>query len=374
LQDITLILLAAGQSSRFAQGVKKQWLYQSKIPLWLHVAQNFEHAFDFYEIIIVGSHDEIAYMEQFADYRYVAGGNTRQQSVDNALAIAKSKYVLINDVARCCLDTEMVHRVIEQRSSASCIAPSLKVTDTVYMGDNPIDRDQIMLIQTPQICLTSSLRTALDNDEEFTDESTAIKSLGEKVVFVEGSIQAHKLTHKSDLDKLSCLKEPSNDMMIGFGIDIHPFQENKQMKLCGIQIDSSVGLKAHSDGDVALHALIDALMGAANMGDIGEMFPDTDSAYADADSAKLTKEVVKKIIGYGFEINNIDMTIMAEKPRISKYKKAMQKSIADLLHIPKNRVNIKATTAEKLGFVGREEGITVHAVASIKYYNWRENI
>ena len=139
------------------------------------------------------------------------------------------------------------------------------------------------------------------------------------------------------------------------------------MFLCGVPVDVPYGFKAHSDGDVAIHALIDALLGAAGMGDIGELYPDTEDAYAGADSKVLLKDTVRRINAFGYEIGNIDLTIMAETPRLLPYKETMKTTLASLLDIRANFVNIKATTAEKLGFVGRKEGVTVHAVANLTY-------
>jgi 2-C-methyl-D-erythritol 4-phosphate cytidylyltransferase/2-C-methyl-D-erythritol 2,4-cyclodiphosphate synthase len=142
------------------------------------------------------------------------------------------------------------------------------------------------------------------------------------------------------------------------------------MKLGGITIDAPYGFKAHSDGDVAIHALIDALMGAAGMGDIGELFPDTDAAWAGADSAKLLRHVVHLLTRTGFEIVHADLTIIAQKPRIGTYKEAMRRRLAELLAIAPQHLNIKATTTEKLGFVGRGEGVAVQAAATLKFYDW----
>ncbi len=373
MQDISLILLAAGSSTRFGLSAKKQWLYQGQKPLWLSVADNFSEKFSFFKIIIVSAKDEIEYMKQFANYTYVTGGNSRQASLKKALAEVDTTFVLVNDIARCCIDSDMIDRVIAQKENASCIVPTLKAVDTLYLDEQPIDRDKVRIIQTPQLSHSDTLRKALSSKDEFTDESSAIRALGERVIFVEGSTKAHKLTTIDDMKKLPCLKEPSSETLIGFGIDIHPFEDGKIMKLCGVTIDSTFGFKAHSDGDVAIHALIDALLGAAGMGDIGELFPDTDSAYAGADSAILLSETMKRIHSYGFVVGNVDMTILAQTPRLLTYKNDMKKSIANLLSLPINRVNIKATTAEKLGFVGRKEGVTVHAVASLKYFNWMEN-
>lgn len=372
MQDITLILLAAGSSSRFGLPVKKQWLYQDNKPLWLAVADNFQNSFNFKKIIVVGSPDEIAYMKQFSNYLCVTGGNNRSASLRNALAQVKTPFVLVNDIARCCIDTEVVERVISKKEEGACIVPVLKAVDTLYLGQEPIDREKVHIIQTPQLSHTDILREALNNTVGFTDESSAIRALGETVLFVEGSIKAHKLTTQSDLEKLPCLLPPASDTFVGFGIDIHPFQEGKEMKLCGITIDSPWGFRAHSDGDVAIHALIDALMGASGMGDIGELFPDTDAVYAGADSSVLLREVVKRIRAFGFEINNVDLTILAQTPKLLPYKQVMREHISTLLGIAPIRTNIKATTAEKMGFVGREEGVTVQAVASLKYFNWKE--
>jgi 2-C-methyl-D-erythritol 4-phosphate cytidylyltransferase/2-C-methyl-D-erythritol 2,4-cyclodiphosphate synthase len=146
------------------------------------------------------------------------------------------------------------------------------------------------------------------------------------------------------------------------------------MKLCGVIIDVDYGFKAHSDGDVAIHALIDALLGAAGMGDIGELYPDTEAAYAGADSTKLLEDTVNRIRAFGFEIGNVDMTIMAQAPRLLPYKAQMRTTLAALLDITPNRVNIKATTAEKLGFIGRKEGVTVHAVANLTYFDWKKSL
>ena len=365
--DTTLILLGAGSSSRFKSSLKKQWLYTKDIPLWLDVAERFEQSAAFDTIIIVSSPEDIQHMQHFASYDYVPGGNSRQESLANALQHVSSKYVMVSDIARCCVPQEMIERILDAREDASCIVPVLSVTDTLYLDGQPIDREKVKIIQTPQLSVTKLLKKALETKTLFTDDSSAIASLGEKVHFVEGSVQAHKLTTQDDLQKLPCLKKASIRTLTGFGIDIHPFEANKTMFLCGVKIDVDYGFKAHSDGDVAIHALIDALLGAAGMGDIGELYPDTDQSYAGADSKILLQDTVKRINAFGYEIGNIDMTIMAEAPKLLPYKAAMKHSLAALLGIRQNFINIKATTAEKLGFVGRKEGVTVHAIANLTY-------
>lgn len=371
MSNTTLILLGAGSSTRFAANVKKQWLVTGETPLWLHVAEHFEKSAHFDEIIIVSSEIEISYMKNFASYTYVTGGESRQASLSNALAHATSDYVLVSDIARCCVPSSMIQRILDAKSQASCIVPVLPVTDTLYLNNQPINREQVKVIQTPQLSVTKMLIQALKTETLFTDDSSAIASLGEKVHFVEGSTKAHKLTTTEDLAMLSCLQAPSNKTLTGYGIDIHPFEQGKQMFLCGVPIDTDYGFKAHSDGDVAIHALIDALLGAAGMGDIGELYPDTEETYAGADSKVLLQDTVKRITSFGYTIGNIDLTIMAESPKINPYKEEMRTTLSSLLGLRKNFVNIKATTAEKLGFIGRKEGVTVHAVATLTYTNWK---
>jgi len=372
VSDITLILLGAGNSTRFESDVKKQWLYSGEIPLWLQVAEHFEAMEAFAKIIIVSSEDDIALMEHFADYTYVTGGKNRQASLKNGLKHVATEYVLVSDIARCCVPKTMIERILAAKEKASCIVPVLPVTDTLYLGQTPLDREQVKIIQTPQLSVTKTLIKALQTNNLFTDDSSAVASMGEKVHFVEGSHEAHKLTTLADLRKLSCIKAPSDRTLTGFGMDIHPFEAGKTMFLCGVQIDADYGFKAHSDGDVAIHALIDALLGAAGMGDIGELYPDTDESYAGADSAQLLSDTVGKLRIYGYEIGNIDMTILAQVPRLLPYKEKMRKRIASLLDIRPSLVNIKATTAEKLGFVGRKEGVTVYAVANLNYFDWKK--
>jgi len=372
LSDTTLVLLAAGSASRFKSSVKKQWLYSGEKPLWLQVAQRFASYHPFAKIIIVSSKAEIAYMKYFADFTFVEGGKSRQASLRHALDKVETPYVMVSDVARCCVPQEMVKRVLEAKTKAACIVPTLPVNDTLYFETSPVDREKMHIIQTPQLSHTQTLRKALSTTQTFTDESSAIAALGEKITFVEGSPLAHKLTRLADLKHLPCIEAPASTNLVGYGIDIHPFEPGKEMKLCGVTIDVDYGFKAHSDGDVAIHALIDALLGAAGMGDIGELYPDTDADYAGADSAMLLTDTLRRIKSFGFEVGNVDLTIMAQAPKLLPYKEAMRKRLATLLEIAPNRVNIKATTAEKLGFIGRREGVTVHAVANLHYFNWKK--
>jgi 2-C-methyl-D-erythritol 4-phosphate cytidylyltransferase/2-C-methyl-D-erythritol 2,4-cyclodiphosphate synthase len=161
--------------------------------LWLHVAEHFEDSADFKQVIIVSSKDEIHLMKNFASYTYVEGGASRQASLSNALQYVDSDYVMVSDIARSCVPTNMIKRILEAKEEASCIVPVLPVTDTLYMDNAPIDREKVKIIQTPQLSVTTLLKQALKTETIFTDDSSAIASLGEKVHFVEGSVLAHKI-------------------------------------------------------------------------------------------------------------------------------------------------------------------------------------
>lgn len=376
--DISLIILSAGASTRFKMKVKKQWIRIDDIPLWVYTTNNLSKTYAFKNVIITGNEDELFYMYKFIDAKIVKGGNTRQSSLMNALQYVTTKYVLVSDAARCCVPSSLVQKLLNEAGNADVIAPYLTVTDTVaYENDTVIHRDKIKLIQTPQLSLTQSLKEALSQKKEFTDESSAIKANGGSVKYILGDIAAEKLTTldvKNNI--LSLLNAPSKSYFHGSGFDVHVFEDKKPMYLGGIKIDADFGFKAHSDGDIAIHALIDALLGAAGGGDIGEWFPDSDKRYKDIDSTKLLENVCCFLAKVGFEIVHCDLTIIAQKPKISPYKQAISNKLASILNISPVHVNVKATTTEYLGFIGREEGIGVLASATLKYYDWTtdENI
>jgi len=374
LPDLSLIMLGAGSSSRFRMSIKKQWLRTGHTPLWLFATNNIRKNIDFKQIIIVCSKDEIDYMKLFnSEFTYIEGGSTRQESLKNALLHVNTQNILVSDVARVCIPQDMLQRIVKNQENADIVVPYLRVHDTVVYNDQTINRDEVKLIQTPQYSKTDVLKKALLNVKDFTDDSSAIKADGGKVSFVLGDIKANKLTSIDDLWIIKNLPKPFNDIFVGNGYDVHQFEKNKKMVLGGIEIEDKRGFKAHSDGDVALHALIDALLGAIGAGDIGELFPDTDNAFKNADSKELLKKVIRFIYSVGYEIVNCDITIMAQSPKLSPYKHAMRKTVSDILHVEPLHVNIKATTTEKLGFVGREEGVAVNATASLKYSNWKIN-
>jgi ygbB family len=368
-------MLGAGSSSRFEMPVKKQWLRVGGDPLWLFAAKNLSSHYAFKEIIIASNEEK--YMSKFAPtYRFIKGGATRQESLKNALKLVQSEYVLVSDIARPMISAELFSRIIGGIQNADCVVPALKVPDTVYLGSQAVDREQIKLIQTPQLSRTAMLKSALESGQIYTDDSSAIAAAGGKIWYVQGDDNARKITFKDDLSKICGLGAPLSEICVGNGFDVHAFEEEKKegsfVTIGGEKIPFERNLKAHSDGDVAIHALIDAILGAAGLGDIGEHFPDTDDKFKGADSAMLLKEAYRLVQSVGFELINADITVIAERPKLSKFKSAMEINIANALNLTPSCINVKATTTEKLGFTGRGEGIAATASASLKIYDWTQ--
>ena len=402
-ENISLIIMSAGESRRFRQNcaVKKHWIRVCGKPLWLFVADNLNARYKFDKVIVTANANEVAYMKRFCDYEIVCGGDSRQKSLENALKCVDSEFVAVSDAARFCLDFAVLDNLFAvDLRGIDCVIPVLSVADTIFMegesggescdkgeslGESGIkqylNRNAVKLVQTPQISRVATLQKAIALGD-FSDESSAINALGGKIVCVEGSDKMHKLTHFSDLERIlahfdtttrhceiqhtaQSTANPS-DIRIGYGFDTHRFCKGDEITLCGVKIKCEFGIEAHSDGDVALHALMDALLGAVGAGDIGEWFPPNDERFKGADSMNLLAQVLDFTQSVGFGIVNVDMMILAETPKITPHKDKMLEILREALHLPKNRINIKATTMEKMGFVGRKEGICAKAVVSLR--------
>ena len=410
MKDISLILLAAGDSSRFGLRVKKQWLRVGELPLWQYVAQNIARAHPFKKIIIAVNEEDMSYCERLyacssasargesaecgtseykfqkkqdgiecgADecgsanlkFHFAPGGANRQSSLKNALRLVESELVLVSDVARAQISPELISSLIRNLGGADCISPYLGVNDTTYLGERIVEREELRLIQTPQLSRTALLKKALEGSEIFTDDSAAVGSAGGRLEFIKGEASALKITRASDLAALN-LKPCSRDIFCGTGYDVHALKKGAGIVLGGVQIPCEFALIAHSDGDVAIHALIDAICGAAMLGDIGELFPDSDAKFKGADSKELLRKVMRRVRGYGYELVNADITIIAQRPKIGIYKAQMQEVLSEILNCA--RVNVKATTTEGLGFTGRSEGIAAQAAVNLKFYDWQKH-
>ncbi|NLY04177.1 MAG: bifunctional 2-C-methyl-D-erythritol 4-phosphate cytidylyltransferase/2-C-methyl-D-erythritol 2,4-cyclodiphosphate synthase [Campylobacter sp.] len=349
---------------------KKQWLRSGHDPLWLVVAKNFTNSYKFKTVIIVGASDELNLMREFEPgFEYINGGDSRQISLKNALDLVKTEYVMVSDIARAEIPSLLIKTLIKECDKFDCISPYLSVNDTTYQNSEPIKRESLKLIQTPQISKTSLLKTALKSGEIFTDDSMAIKSIGGNLGFIKGDERAFKITTKNDLLKLN-LKAPSSECFVGNGYDVHKFKSGNGLMICGVKVPCEYSFEAHSDGDVALHALTDALLGACGLGDIGEFYPDNDPKFKGISSITLLKDSLKRVRSYGYEVVNADITIIAQTPKLSSYKHQMKEVVSEILGT--NRVNVKATTTEGLGFVGEKKGIAAQTSITLKYLNWTE--
>jgi 2-C-methyl-D-erythritol 2,4-cyclodiphosphate synthase len=233
-----------------------------------------------------------------------------------------------------------------------------------------VDRNQFRLAQTPQGSRVDWLREALDHARaegtDVTDEAAALERVGRKVRVVEGEVRNRKITSTEDLlEARRGLERPGEDLRVGIGYDIHRFGDGRRLVLGGIEFPGEKGLAGHSDADVVLHAAMDALLGAICLGDIGMLFPPEDPQYAGADSRDLAREVARRLDQQGFGVINLDIALMAERPKIRARADEMRRSIGQALGIPFERVGLKATTLEKLGALGRAEGIACQAVALV---------
>jgi len=374
---MNLVILAAGTSSRFSSKTKKQWLRTRHKPLWLILAKKLAKTYDFSKIIIVSSKLECKYMRNFSDdFIFVEGGDTRQESLINALKQSDSIYTMVTDSSRVFIDKNTIDELIKNKEKASCIVPFIAPSDSCVYENEPINRDEVKLIQTPQLSKTSVLKKAVEqaskNDKIFTDESSCIKALGENIFYVKGSKKALKLTFNQDKAILSKLKAPSKDVFTGFGYDLHAFCENKKMYLGGLDLGFDYGFKAHSDGDVLIHALIDALLGAVGAGDIGDFFPDNDEKYKNISSVVLLETILNFIHNIGFRLINIDFAIKAQKPKISPFKEEIKTNLSKILGLKKQFINIKATTEEGFGCIGEGLALSVYCLANLKYHNWKK--
>jgi 2-C-methyl-D-erythritol 4-phosphate cytidylyltransferase/2-C-methyl-D-erythritol 2,4-cyclodiphosphate synthase len=375
MSNLTLILLSAGESSRFNFRTKKQWLRVGGSPLWLNVLNRFQSMGIFSKIVITAHKDEVPLFKKFTTVEVIEGGSSRQQSITNGIERVETEFVIISDIARCYISEDMVSRLVESRYLADVVVPYLPVSDTVVVGNENVNRDEVKLIQTPQISKTEVLKTLLlSTKEEFSDESSLFVANGYSRYFVLGDRRANKLTYSSDVESSHCFDGGYRSrVVVGNGFDVHQFisKEGREMYLGGVKIDTHLSFKAHSDGDVLIHSLIDALLGGAGVGDIGEMFPDSDEKYRGADSLELLKDVYSLIHKIGWEIENLDITVIAQIPRLGKYKDLIRERLSETLGTSLHSVNIKATTTEKLGFIGRKEGVGVITTASLREVDWR---
>lgn len=381
MKRASAVIPAAGRGERFGRGSNKVFAVIAGKPILAHTLSVFEACDAISDIVLVtGQHELEAAGELVGRFSFgkishiVEGGAQRQDSVSHGLAKVTGEIVAIHDAARPMVTCEMIERsVAEAARIGACIA-AVPVIDTIKSASpdgsvaGTVDRSNLYAVQTPQTFQTALLREAYARafEEGFcaTDDAALVERMGRTVGIVPGSYDNIKITTPSDLE-LATMKLGGGETRTGMGFDVHTLVEGRRLVLGGVEIPHELGLLGHSDADVLLHAIADAILGAAAMGDIGRHFPDTDPKYRGISSLKLLEHVGQIVGSEGWKIVNIDATLAAERPKIAPYAQQMISNIAGCLGIEPGRVSVKATTTEKLGYVGRGEGMACWAVAGI---------
>ena len=369
----TGILLCGGSGTRMGTAENKTLLPLGGVPACVRAARTLLSVLD--SLVAVVRREEIEiFGEVFARFGIrcpmAAGGDSRQASVRSGLALVPegTEYVLIHDGARPLIDADTVRRVLDGAAAHGAAAAAVPLTDTLKRaepdgrGVETIPREHLYRMQTPQGFRLSLIREAHARAAQiYTDDAALAEASGHEVYLVPGSADNLKLTTPEDLRMAERFFTPG--FRIGSGYDAHRLTEDRRLILCGVEIPYEQGLLGHSDADAALHALADALLGAAALGDIGRHFPDSDPAYKGISSLILLEKTVRLIGEAGFRPVNADVTIVAQAPKLAPYIPEMRENAARALGLPVSQVSVKATTTERMGFEGRGEGISAMATA-----------
>lgn len=367
------IIVAAGQGLRAGQPVPKQFALWRGKPVVRHSAEAFAAA-GINPIVVAipdGAHDvAAAALAGVRGVRLVTGGETRQQSVRLALEALGGDVpdvVLIHDAARPVLPHAVIDRLAAALVTASGAIPVLPVVDSLtnangsFMGE-PARREDLRRVQTPQAFRYPEILAAhrsWNGAADAGDDAQVARAAGLDIALVDGDEALHKLTFASDFAATTA------PIRVGTGYDVHRLAAGEELWLCGVRIEHDMGLAGHSDADVAIHALVDAILGAIGAGDIGSHFPPSDPQWKGASSDRFLTHAVALAAQAGYRIGNVDVTIICEAPKIGPHREAMRSRLAGLLGTDVAAVSVKATTTEKLGFTGRSEGIAAQAAATL---------
>lgn len=382
--DVSVIVPAAGQGARFGASRNKVLQVLGGRSILRRALEAVAACQGVAEIIVPcaeGDEEEIsrACLTVNLPCLTVRGGAIRQDSVRAALNQAQHPIVAVHDAARPLLAPEVFARCIESVRAHGTGIAAVPVTDTLKRQEGQVvtetpPREEFWAAQTPQCCRTEMLRrayTVADADGFIaTDEAALLEHAGFSVRLALGSRRNIKITEPEDLDLAHAIlaggtggeRDACLMVRVGYGYDVHRFREGRPMVLGGEAFDTGYGLDGHSDADALLHAVMDALLGAAGMPDIGVLFPNTDARWLDACSLDLLAEVARRVRAAGFRVGNVDVTVIAERPKIAPRADAMRRNIARACGVEAGRVGIKATTHESLGALGKGEGLAAHAV------------
>lgn len=376
---VAVILLAGGVGARAGFGQPKQLEMLGGKPVLRWSLDAFAAYPAVSGGVLVANDDVMTAMGRLPNgWISVDPGAERQQSVANALAALADRdddtLMLVHDAARPGVSAGVIDRLLAALQSAEAAIPTLPVPDTLVeqahgeAGD-AIDRSLLARVQTPQAFRLGTLRRAHREAVEAaaTDDAQLVRRLGVRVAAVPGDARLHKLTYAEDMAILSgLLGTGMTRTTVGMGYDVHRLVADKPLWIGGIEIAHSHGLEGHSDADVALHALTDAILGALGDGDIGDHFPPTDPEWRGAASWRFLAFAAERVAARGGRIGHLDLTIIAEAPKIGPHRDNIRARIAEIVAIPSERVSVKATTTERLGFTGRREGIATQAIATLE--------
>ena len=362
------IILAGGESKRFNSKTPKTYCVYKGKPLLLHSVDKAKKYGKFSKIVLVinKKHKALIKKLKIKDVKIITGGNTRAESAYKALKnIEKNniKNVLIHDAARPNFSIKLLNSLNKNLKLYDCVIPAIQTPDSIKQKTPNkvvnLKRENIYLIQTPQAFNYKKLY-ALQNDKSIavTDDANLFVKAGKKIKIIKGELGNNKITINTDI-KLN------NSIKYGLGFDVHRLVPNKKLYLGGIKIPSPIGTLGHSDGDPVLHAVTDAILGACSMGDIGEKFSDKNKKFKNIRSTILLSEIIKQTVKKGYLINNLDINIITQKPKIQKYKKQILNCIAKICNISPTQINIKGKTTEKLGVIGKEKAIACEVIASV---------
>jgi 2-C-methyl-D-erythritol 4-phosphate cytidylyltransferase / 2-C-methyl-D-erythritol 2,4-cyclodiphosphate synthase len=371
LPAFAAVVVAAGKGLRAGQPLPKQFAMWRGKPVLRHSVEALLASGADPLIVAIPENGEAAAsqaLEGLTGYELVTGGATRQQSVAHALsAIGSADRVLIHDAARPDLPETVIARLLDALDDAPGAIPVLPVVDSLSRDENGLmvgtaKREELRRVQTPQAFRFADIRSAhaaWKGDPVAGDDAQVLRAAGGAVAHVAGDERLAKLTFAEDF--MTALPP----MRVGMGYDVHRLAEGEELWLGGIRIEHDRGLAGHSDADVALHAIVDALLGAIANGDIGSHFPPSDLQWKGASSDRFLAHAARLVTDAGYAVGNIDLTIICEAPKIGPHRQAMRERIADLLGVDINAISVKATTTERLGFTGRGEGIAAQAIASV---------